>query len=339
MKLFLKQIAFQILLYKGSHVKDQVYAPLMSRVNELTGKNASLVDYHFFSRNEYKEDVFLIGHSFGGYFALLDYFKNQHRVKGIVLLNSHFNSKKKAIYPKISQEDVEAPVLTVLGGKDDRLPIKKAIHDYFEKEEKNFIEKYYIIEPQAGHFFGLKNAAEIEKLAGYIYDFYTDTKNNNFTKTIKNTEITKTTFSYDFFNILPNTINFNWSLNLYDGLFKLLMPEYLWIYFHYLWFLYAKPTDSYNTQFNDEDSILFKTRNMSLEKMIYGYEKNLNIKFGDKKITTLPTLGVFIPVWLLYYPAVNKDTYEIVQIIINKETTYYKFPNPRRLMIKKIDYR
>lgn len=330
MKLFLKHIAFQILFYRGSQVDKNIYSPVISQMNQMSGKNISFVDYQFFKRNHFEEDVFLIGHSFGGYFALLDYFKNKDKVKGLVLLNSHFNSKKKAIYPGIKQEDIDIPVLTILGSKDNRLPIKTAIYDLFEKSEKNLRDKYYIIEPQGGHFWGMDK--EKEKLAKYIIDFYKDVVAQNFTETRKNTLDTEKNFTYDFFNILPNTINFNWSLDLFDGLLKIIMPEYLWIYYHYLWFLYSKPTNYYNIQFYNDDAIFFKTKNIEIDEMISSFERNLPIK--DKKIIKLPTLGISLPVWLLYYPQISKDSYDIVYVKINNDTCYYKFPNPNRLNVK-----
>jgi hypothetical protein len=339
MKNFLKNLAFQILLYKGSQTDPKIYNPLIQKINQLTKKNVTISDYKFFKRNSFDNDTLLIGHSFGGYFSLLDYFHNKDKIKGIVLLNSHFNSRQKAIYPAIRQKDIDIPVLTMLGMKDERLPIKIGIDDYFEKIEKHLTDKYYIINENQTHFTGLNEfeTSDTIILANQITDFINDISNNNFSNTLQNIKSTDDIFKYDFNNIIKNTLDFNWSLNLYDGLLKIAISEFLWNYIHYLWFLYSKPTEDFNIQFFDGKSIFLKTKNITIDHLIQQYENNFNIKLNLKsKVLTLPTLGISIPIWLSMIPFVNNKEYQIIQIIINNNTVYYKLPNPNRILLQNI---
>jgi pimeloyl-ACP methyl ester carboxylesterase len=136
MKLFsFLKTAFHVYLYKGSHTDTKIYKGLINSIEKNTNKTCQVTPYNFFKRNKFPNDTIIIGHSFGGYFSLLDYYANKDNIKGIVLLNSHFNSMGKAWYPKIQQGEIEIPVLTILGGRDTRLPLTTSLWDYYEKKE------------------------------------------------------------------------------------------------------------------------------------------------------------------------------------------------------------
>ena len=345
--LFKSLLGFQVLLYKGSHTDPKIYQPLVEKINTLSGVNVTIADYSFLKRNKFTEDTIIVGHSFGGYFSLLDYQVNPQSVKGIVLLNSHFNSAKKAIYPGVNQREVQIPVLTILGGRDKRLPIGYGFADFVEKNEAMIPDKFYYIEPSREHFTGLtkESNAETEKLAQLVADFVTDidAEKKNMSRTLQNCAETEKRYSYDFFKILQGSVNFNWSQNLYDGLAKIVMIHWLWSYSHYLWFLMSKPTDCYCTQFHDEDAIYFKTKNISEEEMITRFENQLlsspdtDTHSYKKDIFTLPTVGISIPIWLSMKPYVKKNRYQIIRVPINNNTVYYKFPNPYRIILKKLE--
>ena len=141
--------AFQILFYPGSQVPLSKYNQLVSTFPYPT----EYVKYGFFRCTKIeKNETILIGHSFGGYFALLDALRYPDKVSAVILLNSHFNSRRKAIYPAIHQKDIESPVLTILSDKDNRLPIRIAMDDFYEKTKEDYHNKYYGVNKNFTHF-------------------------------------------------------------------------------------------------------------------------------------------------------------------------------------------
>ena len=79
-------------------------------------------------------NTILVGHSFGGFLALLycvrETLYSESNIIGCVLINSHFNERIKMPYPGIRLQSVEQPTLVLLGRKDNKLPIQKAMDDY-----------------------------------------------------------------------------------------------------------------------------------------------------------------------------------------------------------------
>jgi hypothetical protein len=336
MKLYsILQSAFTIYLYKGSQTDSKIYQNLIHSIEKNTNKTCIIKPYSFFGRNKFTNDSIIIGHSFGGYFSLLDSLaekKDANKIKGIILLNSHFNSLGKAWYPRIKQKDIEIPVLTILGAKDNRLPLKISLWDYYEKNQEHFFDKFYIIDKEREHFTGLENnVTESEKLGFIISNFITNVQESNFTQTMKHAKETDKVWKYNFFNILDSTLNFSWSMNIYDGIAKIVMDPRQWYFIHFCLFLLFQPTNESNAQFHDDNSIYFKTRNVCPEQMISEYEKQLSFNMTPQKIN-LPTIHPSIPVWLSWIPKVTNDSYQVVILPINNNTIYYKFPNPYRIL-------
>lgn len=79
-------------------------------------------------------NTILIGHSFGGFLALLycvrETLYSESNVIGCILINSHFNERMKMPYPGIHLSSVKQPTLILLGRKDKKLPINSAMDDY-----------------------------------------------------------------------------------------------------------------------------------------------------------------------------------------------------------------
>jgi len=335
MKLFsLLKSAFQIYLYKGSQTDSKIYKNVMDSIQKTTNTTCEIKDYNYIFRNRFSNDTYLVGHSFGGYFSLLDALVNNDSVKGIVLVNSHFNSKGKAMYPGVDQQNFDKPVLTILGAKDERLPLHKSIWDYYEKNQQHFYDKYYIIDKKRSHFTGLSenDTMEAEMLGNIIGNFILDCESRNFSTTYTNTKETDKNYKYDFRMLLEsNTWDYSWSLNIYDGIAKSVIDPRYWNLIHYLLFLAFKPSDYESAQFHDDDSLFVKTKNISPEQMITAYEKQIP-NCLPSKIMKLPTIHPSIPVWLGWVPTVSNTSYQVVVLPINNETIYYKFPNPYRIL-------
>lgn len=336
MKLFsFLKTAFHVYLYKGSHTDTKIYKGLINYIEKNTNKTCQVIPYNFFKRNKFPKDAIIIGHSFGGYFSLLDYYANKDNIKGIVLLNSHFNSMGKAWYPKIQQCEIEIPVLTILGGRDTRLPLTTSLWDYYEKKENSLHDKFYLIEKDREHFTGIEEIETLEsdKLGIIISDFIQNIQESNFSKTRHNLKTTEENYTYNFFGVLDKTINYSWSINLYDGIAKIIMgPEY-WSFIHFCLFLFFKPIHHTNAQFHDTNSLFFKTSFVTPEQMIKEFEKQLPRKLKPEKII-LPTIHPSVPVWLSWKPKVTNTSYQVLILPINNETVYYKFPNPYIILSK-----
>jgi hypothetical protein len=345
----LTYLAFQILFYRGSHVRQEAYTPLLNAISVRTNNTVSIYNYSMCHRHTYHEPSILIGHSFGGYFSLLDAThddaEKNNNIKGVVLLNSHFNSMGKALYPRVSQEKLfTLPVLTLLGSKDQRLPLRTALWDLMEMKEKMIANKFYRIDHHRGHFTGIAVAdkpapttQEIDSLAAVISDFIIDLKEKNktssFPRTHRNTQYTHANYTYSFFSLLPNTIDFNKSLNIYDMLSKIVLLPQLWEALHFTLFLAFKPTQFSNGMFHDDDSVYLKTSNVSPEEMIKAYEAFLGMTdiVPRASVVTLPTVHPSVLLWLGWKPSVKKNGhYQAIVFPINNSTIYYKFPSPYR---------
>lgn len=345
---FLTRLAFQIFLYKGSHIKDKVYEPLMKEILERCPPNTtiSFQNYNPWGGNTYSKNCILIGHSFGGYFSLLDAKKNPNTVRGVILLNSHFNSRGKAWYPRIQQNSLETPVLTILGAKDERLPFSIAMDDFLEKKEEYLLDRFYHVVEEGDHFMGLSKEDEKEeeenrqKIAHVVSDFVSELERprDGFLRTKKNCEPTHHIFSYNFYKLLESAINYKESVNLVDGLIKIFMPKYLWNYIHYWIFLYSKANRQGNGIFYDQDVLWIKTFGVGEEQMIQSYEDGFHSSKRPSlnKIYRMPTIHSAILPWLWKpldtTPKENK--YDMIVLPVNENITYYKFPNPYRILLQ-----
>lgn len=331
--------AFHILFYPGSQVSKNNYIPLTSSLNYNTSfiKGTFLKNYSPL-KNIDSNDTILIGHSFGGYFALLDYQRYPNKVKGIVLLNSHFNSRNKAFYPGIKQEEIKVPVLTILSDKDERLPIQIAVDDLLEKNKLSLNDKYYIINKNFTHFSGFEKKINDQTflIKNQINNFIECLQSNNFTN-IENISDCKK-YVYNIYNIIPNSIVLSNSINLFDALLSVNINKELWDYYHWILFLISKPNNLINIVFETQSNVFLKTRNIDLN-YIKLFINSLSL---DKKIQLniikLPILHPSILLWL-YLPLniKKKDdciNIDVIELKINNETTYYKIPNPNKIFIK-----
>jgi hypothetical protein len=313
--------AYNILIYPGSQVSLDKYNTMKDLINKKVS-NSTINFKSLPSLLKYKNDTILIGHSFGGYFSLLDAKYNNDTVKGVILLNSHFNSRGKMPYPRIDMKKIKQPVLTILGDKDERLPFKKAIDDLFYRD-KNYLEKkYFIINNNFTHFTGIGDN-KTEYLSDQICNFIENI--NNYTCNDS---------SYSWYNKrinFQNTIDIAFSLNMFDAIFQICNFPF-WQQYHYLYFLTLKPENYLNYQYSMYDYILLKTQNTNFKEII----NDLNLEFSPRynitwNINILPTVHPSILVWLMKKPYIKNinGTFfgEIIMLPVNENVTYYKVPN------------
>lgn len=349
-------LSFQIVLYKGSHIRENNYLPLVHGLqSRLSDLNASVTvgDSSFFRRREFTEDTIVIGHSLGGYFALLDTLydqKRQKNVKGVVLLYSHFNSQRKAwYYPGVSQDLIQAPVFTIAGGQDQRLSLTHVLPDFWEKQEKRIPDKFYKIYPQFSHFSGVNGTLDQETIS-LINDV------ENFVRGIHHHQIravmtphcfpSESMYSYRDPSLkIPHSINYKKSINVLDAFFSIVLKSFFWEWIHHVLFLVDRPSVHKNVVFTDYgDHIMIKSYNLDLETILKLCKESLPDAFQAKiHIIRLPRNLWGLYQWLLY-PLVlqtlriDENTYQwpMLMLPIRKHVCYYKILHPRQIILKQI---
>jgi hypothetical protein len=335
--------AFQCLIYKGSGVPTEQYIPLINCISQL---NPNLSDvriepYSLWKRNEFKEDTFIVGHSFGGYFALKDALHDPNdKIKGIVLLNSHFNSRRKAIYPGIYQKKVHIPVLTLLGDQDERLPLEWGLDDFWESLENKptITQKYYRVYSEHGHFTGLQTLKSLDtvKIACDITRFL---KGNI---TTVNQYDRETMEKYGFHPV-KNLSRQGWNdlhqaLNIIDFLYSMFLPTCFWSWLHFIHFLASSPKTRYFPFFEYNKDILLKSSHYPYEDMIRDYKslfsaKNQNRMDSQIEKITLPANIVGLYLWLLFpLFSIPFTKIQIYEWPLPNNITYYKLPSPSKLL-------
>jgi hypothetical protein len=338
MKLLKWLSAFQILFYPGSHIPKTSYQPLLSRLHHsLTAKNISC-DIQFASYlcpKHIGNNTILIGHSFGGYFALKDAKKYPDKVKGVILLHSHFNSRHKAIYPAIRQKNVKAPTLVLLADKDERLPIKTALDDLFEKVENGYTNKMYIVNKNYTHFSGIGPdlTSETETIASQMSGFLEALRIHNYSIVPQQHD---EVYSINLQNMIPSAVILSKSINLLDALLSITSPASIWDTFHWWLFLCSQPLENLNYIFDNKDYIYMKTIDVPLETFTRRIEKwSFDAPIRIHTIY-LPSIHPAILAWLHLPLFVRKDKegvihYPVLVLPVNENKTYYKLPHPNRI--------
>jgi hypothetical protein len=139
--MFFNTQAYQIRMLQGSFMKKEMYMPLLK---ELKIGQQPIVFQEYLDFSTYDQECILIGHSFGGFFALLHGLWNPHYVKAIILINSHFNHRYQMPYFAIPLSDVKQPVLTIYTTHDEQLPPEKVEIDEEKALQIPYTNKKFI---------------------------------------------------------------------------------------------------------------------------------------------------------------------------------------------------
>lgn len=323
----LLNFAFQIYFLKGSFVKDKVYEPLLKNIST----SIKIYPAHLFHERTYEKDSIVIGHSFGGFLSLWDYGKNQDKIKGLILLNSHMNNGGKAVYSKINSDDIPIPILTILGGKDKQLPIDVSYWDMIEDQKTHH---YYYIDKDIGHYDMMTNHSYQKKYSEILTTFIQNINENNFSSIEKLCSNRRKEFVWDSSKIVKKSQWISTSMNLMDALMSTIVDKKIWNGVHFLYFLYFKPWIR-NGLFASEEDIWIKSRNTSLEEIITNYHCLNPIMKTYEPIHK--DLGILYPyslwIWLWKSPKIKESQYEIYKIDFGSWMTYYKVPHPHRFFI------
>lgn len=343
MKIFSFFTSFQILFYKGSHIHTDRYKPLVESLTQNHHK-IDIVEGSFIKQwsplNTFNDSTILIGHSLGGYHALVDYrrFRNTHDIKGIILLNSHFNSRHKAIYPAIDQESIDCPVLTILSGKDERLPMRIALDDIYDKIDKCIPDKFYFINPTFAHFSGIatESNSQTRTIAGQMNHFIEGIAYKNLTRLVEN-DMSRI-FRVSTQDIIPKAIDLSRSFHFFDALLSVCLPKAVWKFYHWVYFLTQKPDFNCNYIFTSDDSIYLKTRGCNASSIDSVIEKLSFHKPVDRLLIRLPSIHPSILFWL-HLPLCIREKegrlqIPIVHLPVNNSTDYFKIPHPYKIFEK-----
>lgn len=333
---------YNVMVYTGSHIPTARYTKLVDRMQSILG-NESTVSIGKYSpfRRAYPNDTILVGHSFGGTFALWD--AHKPNVKGIVLLYSHFNTRHKMWYPGVDMTSIQPPVLTILGTDDERLPFHCAVDDLVVKQEQRVRNKHFVIKVGNRHFSGLPlndrclvEDVKINELAEEITHFIQsmDTYDNGVQ------EQQWGWFQPSSKPRLPHSRDFSQSLGLLDALLKA-SGMIGWWHAHFLGFLSSKPKPYENVEFTWAESILYKTHGVSLET----FQSFVNTQMFphidiDWRIIQLPSIHPAILPWLLREPRLipshrsssKRWMGEMIVLPVNENVTYYRIPHRHWLL-------
>jgi hypothetical protein len=170
---------YNILFLKGSRIKKEFYSPFFHQFQTefkqqypTTPLTIQIGDY--FPKTPPQNNTLLIGHSFGGFFALLQAIEYQERIKGCVLINSHFNQRMKMPYFPLTIDKVKQPTLFLLNHQDKQLPLSKAMDDYHVYRHPYLPNppprKEFRIRPGT-HFSSFTNPTEIQQTIQEIFQF------------------------------------------------------------------------------------------------------------------------------------------------------------------------
>lgn len=338
-------LLFQVLLYRGSHVAKERYTPLLDSLRgRLTDLNATveMADYSLFRRRRsFSESTVLVGHSFGGYFALKE--AKHHHVEGVVLLYSHFNSQRTAWYPAVPQKEVTIPVLTLAGGGDRYLPLRHVLSDLWEKVDSGLAHKFYIVRDRFGHFSGLsaKPDNDTEVLARDIEAFVRGVHKKQFENVQKLCDPSDRRYSYQpLSKTIPRGVDLSDSVDMMDGLLKIVLKRFFWTWLHHIAFIMQKPTPYQNFVFTDHgDHILIKACNLSLEEVMQVARRSLPDTYETRfRLITVPSTLCGVYQWLLF-PLASAVTqngtieWPILHLPVRDHIDYYKLVHPRQIIL------
>ena len=322
-------LLFHCLFYTGSWVKEEKYKDLLTEIR----KHPQVEDVQIHRPFERPQNnTILIGHSLGGYFALKDAQRHPDRVKGVVLVNSHFNSRGVMPYPSIKIHSVQVPVLTILAGKDERLPIRKAMDDAWECAQENEMDKYFVVNRELKHFTGVTNRKKQEKISDPVLKFIDALNTRNFSS-LRKMETYKRRFKPELYYLSPNALIASQSTNVVDAILRVVGPRSFWQFLHFLWFLTTKP-NGMGILYVDDDHIFLKGKKKDRKyyrQLLHEWTREVPTQIHDRN---LPKIHPAILFWLLcpLTPQRQGDTIIAPRLIleVGNETVYYKVPNPRK---------
>jgi pimeloyl-ACP methyl ester carboxylesterase len=320
-----KGLAYQCLVYAGSWVHPKRYEGFMDSLR----KKDITVDIGGAIRN----DTVLVGHSLGGYFALRDAIRHQDKVAGVVLIHSHFNSRLRMPYPPVSQSEVGVPVLTILAGRDERLPFDRALDDILVCNQERPGDKFYKIMPEGTHFSGITDGDGREELAGHVASFLDAIRARDFTAYKKDP-------LYDRLRprvtrLSDNVILTSSPMGALDAMLHITTPRWLWDATHWSWFLLSSP-GSVHYMHEDGAHVFCKGHPDDIARLSDYAAEWCRPEETRVQTFSLPVIHPSILAWLSFplFPFRDADNVIVIPVLVlhvKPNITYYKIPHPDRI--------
>jgi len=338
-------LMFQVLFYTGSWIGRDTYRPLLEKLNPTAVLPARPVLFHPLNRNsnstDMERDTILVGHSLGGWFALRDAMRFQDRVAGVVLINSHFNGRGAMPYPGIDSDQVVCPVLTLLGGQDERLPVDKAMDDLLDDIQTRRTNRYVIVHPHRGHFSGIadNDTIALRNVTEDIHMFMTSIKSRNTQPLDRRCRPLVDRLAPRLEELTPFVTMTSRSSSLLDEMLRVVGPRYLWKWIHWWWFLLSKPTTTNHYMHEDAGHVLWKGDHKDLERLYTAASRWSGEHTSFQiEVYQLPSVHPAILAWLsfpLFPRKSDKDNILRIPVLVlkvNENISYYKIPHPHRIM-------
>lgn len=319
-------LAYHCLVYAGSWVSPKMYEGF---IGSLRRKNVTVEIGGQLRDN----DTVIIGHSMGGYFALRDAIRHPDKVAGVVLIHSHFNSRYSMPYPRIRQDRVGVPVLTVFAGRDERLPFDRAIDDILACNQERSDNKFFKIIPDSTHFSGITDDTGRDELVSHVSSFLDALRSKNFTAYKKDP-------IYDrlrprLSSLSENVIITSNPMGPLDAMLRMTMPRWLWDATHWSWFLLSSP-GPVRYMYEDRAHVFWKGHPDDMASLIASADRWCTPECARVRVFSLPIIHPSILAWLSIplFPYRDESGVIIIPVLmlnVRSNVTYYKIPHPDRI--------
>ena len=134
--------SYNIYFFKGSFINKSLYKKFLYKLKQEL-PDSIIRESPYTLCDKIEDNTIVIGHSYGGFISLLYAINYPERIKGCVLLNSHFNENYKMPYLSIKLTDIIQPVLCICGKNDKRLPYTAVLDDIIiAKQDFNNTKKF-----------------------------------------------------------------------------------------------------------------------------------------------------------------------------------------------------
>ena len=134
---------------KGSLINESFYQPFLNQLERSLPPSYQVSTVKYFPPVSMKNNTVLIGHSFGGSICLWYYqienLLGLSNIQACVLINSHFNQRRKMPYPPINMTSFPIPILVILTINDEQLPLSKTIDDVMFAKENNITNIKFLV--------------------------------------------------------------------------------------------------------------------------------------------------------------------------------------------------
>jgi hypothetical protein len=234
-------------------------------------------------------------------------------------------------YPRIDPTKLDCPTLTILGKKDERLPVRKAIDDLLVKIEEKLTQHRFVLEQNMTHFSGFTDQEQVRKVSDYIvsFDRYLKTKDNSALRSV--CDPLEKRFTSNVRSISRGAIVQSDSVSVIDHMFKITLPRFMWMGMHWCWFLASKPSTHMRYIFLDKQHIFIKGATDDRRRV----DERIGAWVGDTKYKVLniklPSVhpAILVWLWILLIPIRYNGVLHIpmISLPVSDDIEYYKLPS------------